>query len=316
MSSGMGFDDLGNTKPGRPRYSDWSESHNLIVMSLVPYAGAIAPRATLYGYRSAVAARKIQSAWRTALARKTLRYGPPTMRFAKRRARAMYRVAKRRKIFKPDNSYAGSATTKRVVIQQDATGQLRADRTIFTTDLGAIPHNANNQINSRQRNLVNLRGTKICMEVANNVSAPLYFNIAVVVPKLDTTVSATNFFRASGSERGSDFDATSLTGLQFHCLPINSDKYRILYHKRYKLIGADNVTRVARQGKDYMTIMKYIKFKRQLRFDNTSTTTSEGGSPHMVYWASQFDSAATAGSTADVYTVTERFVSYFREPKS
>lgn len=282
--------------------------------SLVPYAGAIAPRTALYGFR---AASRIQRAYRAyRFASRFKRRAMPYVRYGKRRYRAVARAAKRRR-FSPPNPSVGTANSKRHVIQQDSTSANIATRTLTVHDLSAIPHSANNTINERQRNMINLRGTKICMELKNNLTAPLYVNCAVIVPKLATAPVTTDFFRGSDSSRAQTFSTTTLTGLQFHCLPINADKYHILWHKRYKLVPLDNTSgAVALSGKNYMTISKYVKYKRQIRYSTTGDVTAEGGAPHFVFWSSTFDSNAGAGSQAAALTVQRRFVSYFKEPKS
>lgn len=274
--------------------------------SIVPYVGAIAPRAAL----------RIQRAYRGyRMARRVYRRAKPYARFAKRKYRMAMRMNKRRKIFHPENPFAGTSTSKRREIAQDVTGLSSASRTLFTVDMANIPHGGDNNINERQRNLINLRGVKICMEVQNRVTDALYFNIAVLVPKRAASVTNTDFFRSSTAERAVDFDPTALTGLQFHCLPINSDKYKILWHKRRQLIGIDNTALTAQSGKSYMTIQKYIKFKRQVRFNNNTDVVAEGASPFVVYWASGFNTAASQGAANGAFAVQRRFVTYFREPK-
>lgn len=282
--------------------------------TIVPYIGAVAPRAALYGYR---AASRIQRAYRSyRFAKRVYRRTMPYVRYAKRRYRGVARARKRMR-FTPPNYISGTSTSKRREVANDNVPLLVATRTLFTTDLGSIPHTATNDVSARQRNLLNMRGTKICMEMANQTNDALYVNVAVVVPLRATSVTNTDFFRSSvGNTRSTDFNATALTGLEFHCLPINSDKHRVLWHKRFRLTPRDTTGGLTdHQGRSYMTIEKYIKYKRQLRFANNTDAIPEGASPFLIYWCSGFGTSLAAGSTASALQVTRRFVTYFREPK-
>lgn len=279
-------------------------------MSLVPYAARLAPRATLGAYRIYNRRRNFAVAGRVA------RIGFNMAKYAyKRRRRAVYRMRKRRR-FSPPNPSSGTATSKRHQIRLDAGGTAIGTRSLISENLAAIPHSTANTIDERQRNILNLRGTKLCFEVTNNTDDPLYFNCAVIVPKLSSAVTTTDFFRGSTGERAEDF-GVALTGLQFHCLPINSDKYHILWHKRYKLRPLNNSTGTQRatSGSNYMNIEKYIKYKRQIRFTGNSDTNAEGGAPFLVFWGARFDTASGTAVTAGGFTVQRRFISYFKEPR-
>jgi len=254
------------------------------------------------------------------------RYGPPLAgyamrafrrnhgmygRVAKRTARRVYRARKRRR-FRAPNPTSGTATAKRTEISNDNGPVARLTKSLNQVNLAAISHSANNTIDERQRNILNLRGVKMCLEVHNTQDDPLYYNCAVIVPKLSPSVSATGFFRGNGADRDVTF-GTSLTGLQLHCLPINADKHYVLWHKRYKLNPISNTGYQAASGKSYMTIKKYLKFKRQVRYSDNADTLPEGGVPYFISWCSLYGEASGAGVSA--LAEAKHFVTYFREPR-
>jgi len=167
----------------------------------------------------------------------------------------------------------------------------------------------------RQRNLINLRGFKLCMEfqtsnvVATAPSAYEYYvNIALLIDKRDpqnSTLSGTRFFRDSnGTDRGIDFAAVP-DSLGKNCLPINSDQFLVFWRTKFKLASLHP------SGDDKSwnhTIDQYIPINRQIRFTETNTPDTRF---HVVYWINQ---VGTTGVTPVVRgTVAYRHITYFRE---
>ena len=167
----------------------------------------------------------------------------------------------------------------------------------------------------RIRRLVNVRGFKICCEYINLSNNPLYLNCAVVAPKAGAaTVEMDDFFRAAdGSERGRNF-ANDLTAMEFHCLPINTDRYTVLKHKRHRLVPNTNgSTYESHQGHNYLNLDWYIPLKRQLRYDSSLQSNPETGSVYFIWWADEFFTAAGSAAAANKIGATIRSQTYFRE---
>jgi hypothetical protein len=148
----------------------------------------------------------------------------------------------------------GTETTKRYQ-SANLNGTLRNSRTLHTFNLCQVPLQATNTgptINTRERQLINLKGFKFCVEVRNETTAPMYYNWAIISPKdsTATAISSTEFFRGNGISRNQAFD-TTLSG-QMHCLPINSDKFTILEHKRFRLNTSTGTTYTNEDGSSYM----------------------------------------------------------------
>lgn len=186
-------------------------------------------------------------------------------------------------------------------------------RAIFSRDLTSIPHTIDNAINGRQRHMVNFRGIKVCMEVRNNLTVPLYFNVAILHTKENTFPGTTKFFRGSYASRTEDF-STTLSALEFHCLPINSDIFTIVSHKRYRLAPANGSADYnSGASNSFINISKYHKIKRQLRWANNGDLGPEGGGIWMVYWCDAYGAAGGTATTANAATIGEHVVSYFKE---
>lgn len=191
-----------------------------------------------------------------------------------------------------------------------------SDRTLQTRNLCNIEFGDN--VDERQRNMINIRGFKICMEFKNNLIEPIYVNVAILHNKDSTDGEPTNtdFFRASGSNRGIDFGNAALTGLDYHCRNINTDKHVILMHRRYKLTDkSTSGTFEANQGNSYMTMQRYIPLKRQIRFDGNADTVPNG-SVYLCWWVSTWGSPAGAAPTAAAYDVTYRYTTYYKETRT
>jgi len=229
-----------------------------------------------------------------------------------------YRATKRRKAnnFSRRNigEPVGTGTTKRSATDS-ADNVLRNTRQQYVHSLSDIPEGT--ELDARQRRIVNLRGFKLCLEVKSIGPAPLYVNIAVLSPKGNAeNVTVNDFFRSSqATDRARDF-ADDLNSNEFHCLPINADRYTILKHKRYRLIpGGTESGSVSQQGLSYMNVDWYIPLKRQLRYDGT-TGQPEAGAVSLVYWFDEFATSSGTASTTGIVQMSRRCVTYFKEPKN
>jgi len=171
----------------------------------------------------------------------------------------------------------------------------------------------------RNRDLVNFRGIKLCINFRNatnagdaNYARILHGHVAVVSPRaLDavTDIPMGDFFRSQGEvgKRGKDF-AIDLTGLDFRCLPINTDLYYIHQHYKFKLARGSTDS-----GGKEMLYEKYLPLKRQIRYENQGATP-EGKNMYLLLWFSfvgEAGGSVTAGSVETEMRVTRFFKESF-----
>ena len=208
----------------------------------------------------------------------------------------------------------GSDTTKRHLATASNPLNLNT-RTLYTRDLVGIPLGSGNEINRRQRAICNVRGISLMMNFRNNFEDALYVNVAVIVPRFNQSLSAADpvdFFRGNGPERGVNFNL-GLTGLEMHNLAINSDKWNVLFHRRFTLGPKGPVSpdfSVGNNLTSYRTFKKYIKINRQIRFEGNVPVM---GRIQLVYWFSDFDDAVNNPAETNACTVAEHHVTYFRD---
>ena len=231
-----------------------------------------------------------------------------------RAARHMANKFSRRNI----GEYIGTNTGKLHQTEfSDLTNQ--ATRTLYSFPLCNIPKG--DEMNQRERSMLNLRGFKICMEWKNDLQEPLYINLCVLCPKAanDTqAIPGPNFFRNqdNNDSRGTDF-TNALNSNEFHCLPINTDLYTVLRHKRYRLIpgSQSDPTTNSASGLSYMRTDWWVPVKRQLRFDTPNSAPTDGQC-FLVYWADEFGATGGSPPVTNAMKVSKRTITYFREPKN
>ena len=200
----------------------------------------------------------------------------------------------------------GSGTAKTDVAAQNtnATGT----RTLNFEPLINITRG--DSINARERDIIDLRGFTICLGAQNNLTGlPLLMNVAVLSSKFDPTQvpTSTDFFRGESATRGDDFD-TGLQASEFHCLPINTDKYFVQSHHRYKL------SRFGVNAMDHLQKKFYVPIKRQIRFD-TNAGSSINRQFYLVWWCDAHMDPALAPVRAAAMNFQYKCVTHFREPK-
>lgn len=186
----------------------------------------------------------------------------------------------------------------------------KSTRTQYYNDILDITRGT--QLDNRQRDIINVRGFKLCMEVKSLLATfatgeHIMFNIALISNRNGTAPDAIDFFRnSSGDARSTDF-SNGLTSTEFHCLPINTDKYAVLMHKRFMLGDSLNDA-----NPSHLFIEEYIPINRQFRY-NDGTTSIPNNALHLIYWADI--SMLPGGSTpsADAYQVSNTGVVYFKE---
>lgn len=278
-------------------------------MSLVPYAaGELAPMLLQYGPTPAEMAMQMAGP----LYRDTKWAGKKIARFAQKAYRRRTPAKKKRRV---DGSNKvgdpmGKSEANRALVRTSSVAG-RATRTLYSGDLIDINRATDHEIDERHRDIINLKGVKVCLEIKNNLDSPLYFNFAVVVPKYDQSqnfVPTNDFFRNNQNGRGTDF-STGLSSLEFHCLPINADIYTILYHKRC-LLGPDGGATFNSAGPpNFMVLSKWIGVNRQIRFENNDPVN---GRIQYVFWADSMEKAPADPSVINAFTISEHHVAYYR----
>jgi len=169
---------------------------------------------------------------------------------------------------------------------------------------------------TRNRDVVNMRGVKLCINF-HNIAATIYTknklhcHVAVISPKsLDASeiIPDTDFFRSQGEvgRRGQDW-AVTLTGTDFRCLPINTDLYNVHMHNRFALAQA-----VSTNEDTEHLFEKYLPLSRQIRYEN-GTDLPEGKNMYLVMWMSFIDEPTTGPVVNNICNVSARITRFFRE---
>jgi len=206
----------------------------------------------------------------------------------------------------------GSGTAKRN--DEKTNGNLNS-RTLYIQPLLNIPKGAD--IDQRERLVVNFRGVKFChsMILQNGTNTAdgqqVYLNRVIVSEKGCDAEPATNkFFRGNATDRGTTFSATALSALDFHCLPLNTDKWNVHMHKRSKLAPYSST-----EGKNARTFQHYFKLNRQIRYlENDSIPI--GKQVYYMYW---FDFQGKNAGDPIVTSAIQHDLHlnrYFRDPKN
>lgn len=225
-------------------------------------------------------------------------------RYRRRRSRLMGRIGKAPSV----------ASSKRCAIVGSESLQNYDTRTLYELDMTAIPATTTNEIDKRQRDIARFGGFKICCMARNNLTVPLYLNMAVVFDKKDPTtfVSGNDFFRGNGDSRSQDFSTTTLSAMGFHCLPLNKDRFTILWHSR-KILGAgtspiNNFSNYSREN--HKVFKRWIPLKKQI----TYTEGSANSKIWLLWWCDRMQGAPGDPITSQAVSMQRHVVSYFREP--
>jgi len=259
------------------------------------------------------------------------RYGGRRRRMGRRRRRNND-VWSRRNI----GHRVGTTTTK--AFQTVQVADTFSSRDLQQHNMTLIPKTTTNDVNERQRNIANIRGFKIYLQLENLGQIHLTLNIAVISPK-DTraTVIPTNdFFRDPTSDDRAVAFSDSRSNQQMSKYGINPDLYTVLRHKRYYLnaltlteantFGTGTNTDEAgfetqypqlqrTKGASFKNFEWWVPLKRQLRWTGGSGNTESRSKVWLVYWVDEF--GADTGSLAITNACSRdlRVHTFFREPK-
>lgn len=265
--------------------------------------------------------------------RKTWRYGRigRMNRYSSRYRRTPFRRKtvtrsrgfKKRKRFSPRVQRAqigrpvGTSTSRTQLLTISPTGSTSRNFNLETTPLTNIIQagTVDELMSGRLSNAIYVSGFKICMQVNSIVNAtrrePIVFNFAIVSSKRAITPLSANFLRGEGTETGVDL-SINRTGLELACMPINTDLYSILLHKRIKLWQVPDANAIptntpkASKGPYHW----WVPLRRQLTFEDGATTANDN--VYIVHWADYVDTPASSPTVANLYDMQARCITYYR----
>lgn len=196
----------------------------------------------------------------------------------RRKTRGTLKKAKRG--YGPQVSTAGAL---KVYSEETLTPAASADRNLYSETI--IFPNEGVSTTERDQNTFFFSGVKVCAEFSST-SVPargLYVNFAIIqprdTPKSKSAIPVTRFFRGEGNgNRGEDFPLAH--AIENHCRPINTDLYRVFYHWRRQLAGANSTFQDFKHS-THATIQKYIPIKKTMTVDSSNFSV---GQLHFVYW--------------------------------
>jgi len=120
-------------------------------------------------------------------------------------------------------------------------------------------------INERPNDQIYLKGLKYCANIKNTLAAAQgsYFCNFAIVSRKDNVSSGSqmevSMFRSREGTRGQNFEDTS-EAIDRHCLPLNTDKYHVWVHKRFKLRGEGTNMPGSKMFSGYLPINRQIRF--------------------------------------------------------
>lgn len=235
----------------------------------------------------------------------------------KRRRLARSLSARRRTI----GERVGSARTKAVEGIVD-TGTEKWDTRALYYQPMILCNQGTIEINDRIRNVINVRGVRLQMNLRNELADPLTVNVAVLSIKdwYGWDVSGTgpvteNLFRGYADQRGVGM-TNLLCNLEYSHNALNTDLFTVLKHKRYLLapIGENNSTYKSTKS-SYRKLDWYIPLRRQVRFDSNTDIEPVNGQLFWVVWCDKFLTKSEVAGTTDALAKQVRSILYFKDPK-
>lgn len=197
---------------------------------------------------------------------------------------------------------------------------------LLTRDSGPVPATAPNfriNINRRTRGIAYLAGFRLWLHVRNiNYNSRLTFRWAIIKNKtIQGVIQEDDFFRSYDEERTRTFGNANNSSLDYATRPINTDKYLILAQGKLRLTPYENVTTSTppvtqnprSQQKDSAFIRRYIRLKRQIRFDDFSNELPEDQF-FLVHWATT-DFLTIRDTGAGLYRTQGDVTTFWREPR-
>lgn len=214
--------------------------------------------------------RRTRSAYNSARTRTRTRYSRTRRMSSKRSGGSLPQPASKRIKRTGYGDRMSRRTTKAVELFNETTPL--DVRTLYNRQLTLINQTATNIQNTRTGQVCNLYGVRLNMIFRNALQFNCCYNIAIVTLKPSCDFEVANFFRSDSTTRGLNFDV-SRSGNEMRHLPINSDKYNVLYRKKGIINRGDAVDYYSKDNKNWIVWDKYIKIKRQVEFTDTLDTS-------------------------------------------
>ncbi|WP_146196992.1 hypothetical protein [Achromobacter pulmonis] len=162
----------------------------------------------------------------------------------------------------------------------------------------------------------------------NQIDYPIVVNCAIIKPRqgAGSAVSVDGFFREYGGPSRDVNFSTALSHIELVNNPINTDKYYVLWRRRFGLAALQNqrgITGVnvvnntncrVEQGKSYKFVNKYFRLKRGIRYNDDTNTEAEQ-KVFFVFWADRLGIPAGEAAFDPVFTTQSKNVTFFREPR-
>ena len=170
--------------------------------------------------------------------------------------------------------------------------------------------NRGGNLNDRERDIIDLRGFKLCVTVLNLLdNHQVTVNLAVISGRVSPTgtPNVTNFLRGHDGERVMNFN-TFRDNNELHCSAINTDDYHIFTHKRL-VLKKQNSNQTDFAIKDW-----YVPIKKQIRYD-TAFETSLNRQFYFVWWCDKQLAPNGDPVTSNTMEMQYKVTTYFREPR-
>lgn len=187
------------------------------------------------------------------------------------------------------------------------TDTVLASRTLAFVNLVDINRiGVSHTLNSRIRDVVQLKGFKINMAFRGLNANNTYVNWAVIAMRNASIPNLTNFFRGDGGgDRGADF-GISRTPLENHTMDINSDDYVVLAKDKAVISGSGSV-----ELSDIVVFERYIPCNTQVRYDSS-------GSAHqnifLIYWNDACYANRDSTPITSMVDLQYRTETFFKDP--
>lgn len=210
-----------------------------------------------------------------------------------------------------------SSNTKQSIITDVKDGGINT-RNLYYFDMLTIPQSTSNERrDERVRDIINFRGWKLCFQIRNELTSPVWFHWAILQPKRPAEFGLernTAFFRSPGTEnRAVDF-GNGLTALELDCNSINTDLFNVIHHKRFQLGPREGNTEYTQgTSRNWYTLNRYIPLKRQIRYGSSGTPES---ALFFVYWCDKYGALAGSPDEDGACTWQFKMVAYFHETAS
>lgn len=202
-------------------------------------------------------------------------------------------------------------------------------RTPYGNDLTLIAKSDDglNTIDERQRQTIIISGFSLKWCFINRAVEPMFMNIAVVNPKNQNTptMSTDGFFRDYNLSRDVNF-STSLSGLELHSLPISTDKFRVLAHKRFVIPATSTLISKQKTPGDPIETTEanasglpnihcgklWVPLRKGIKFNDDSDDNCESKC-FAVFWFDTVSAPKTATAQNDKILGAVHAVTYWTE---